>query len=240
MIFSGDRDSFSTKHNPLYGVTTGVITNNKDPEKIGRVKVKMPICFGKEESDWIRIVTPMSGGSRGIFFLPEVGDEVLIIYREGYMNDAYVLGSLWNTGETPPETNEDGDNLLKKILTKGGHELTFDDTEDEGSITVKTKKGGKIFIDDKKSTMTISAQGGGNVIIIDGEKDEITVKAANKVTVKSGGSQLILDGAGAKVDIKSDATVSVKGASVEIKASGTLDLKSDGALSIKGSIVTIN
>lgn len=240
MIFSGDRDSFSTKHNPLYGVTTGIVTNNKDPEKIGRIKVKMPICFDKEESDWIRVVTPMSGNSRGFFFLPEVDDEVLVIYREGYMNDAYVLGSLWNTGEVPPETNEEGDNLIKKVLTKGGHELVFDDEDGKGSITIKSKGGGKIFIDDEKSTVTISAQGGGNTIKIDGDKGEITVSAANKVTVKSGGSQLLLDGAGAKVDIKSDAALSIKGATVEIKASGSLDLKSDGALSIKGSIVTIN
>src|SRR5262249_43235482 len=67
----------------LKGVMVGVITNNQDPDGMGRVKVKFPCLSDDEESHWARIAAPMAGKERGIYFLPEVDDEVLVAFEHG-------------------------------------------------------------------------------------------------------------------------------------------------------------
>ena len=86
------------------GMMTGLITNNKDPEKYGRVKVKFPWLSEEDESDWLRVVVPGGGNNRGLLFLPEVNDEVLVGFEQGDINRPYVLGGLWNGQDTPPES----------------------------------------------------------------------------------------------------------------------------------------
>src|SRR4051812_31769405 len=80
----------------IYGVVVGVVTNNQDKEGLGRVKVKFPWLSDADESNWARIATPMAGASRGVFFLPEVDDEVLVVFEQGLVSRPYVLGGLWN------------------------------------------------------------------------------------------------------------------------------------------------
>ena len=85
----------------ILGVVTGVVTNNKDPDKLGRVKVRFPWLSDTDESWWARVASPMAGKDRGVFFLPEVDDEVLVAFEHGDPRFPYVIGALWN-GSTPP------------------------------------------------------------------------------------------------------------------------------------------
>ena len=64
----------------VYGVTVGVVTNNQDPDGLGRVKVRFPWLSDDDESFWARVVTPMAGNGRGLYLLPEVDDEVLVAF----------------------------------------------------------------------------------------------------------------------------------------------------------------
>src|ERR1700750_2275998 len=80
----------------IYGVVVAVVTNNQDPDGFGRVKVKFPWLSDVDESSWARIAAPMAGKARGIYFLPEVDDEVLVIFEHGDVRSPYVLGALWN------------------------------------------------------------------------------------------------------------------------------------------------
>ena len=86
----------------IYGVVIGIVTNNQDPDKLGRVKVQFPWLSNEDESFWARIASPMAGDKRGIYFLPEVDDEVLVVFEHGDMRFPYVIGALWNGQDSPP------------------------------------------------------------------------------------------------------------------------------------------
>src|SRR5687768_7153196 len=85
----------------MYGVVIGIITNNKDPDKLGRVKVKFPWLSDTDESFWARTATPMAGNQRGMYFLPEVDDEVLVAFEHGDLRFPYIIGALWNGKDKP-------------------------------------------------------------------------------------------------------------------------------------------
>jgi len=93
----------------LSGVMVAIVTNNKDPDGMGRVKLKLPWLSDDYESDWARIATLMAGPERGVYFLPEVDDEVLIAFEHGDIRRPMVLGCLWNGVDAPPITNDDGE-----------------------------------------------------------------------------------------------------------------------------------
>ena len=96
----------------IHGVVVGIITDNNDPEELGRVRVSFPWRGERDQSRWARVATLMAGNDRGTFFLPEVEDEVLVAFDRGDMNHPYVIGTLWNGVDTPPETNSDGSNNI--------------------------------------------------------------------------------------------------------------------------------
>jgi len=85
------------------GIVIGVVTDNSDPEGWGRVKVKYPWQEDNIVSHWARMATPMAGNGRGIEFLPEVNDEVVVAFEHGDMHRPFVLGALWNGVDAPPE-----------------------------------------------------------------------------------------------------------------------------------------
>ena len=85
----------------VFGVEIAIVTNNKDPEKQGRVKICFPRLPGKPESDWARVVQPAAGGGRGFYWLPEVSDEVLVAFERGQTNLPSVIGALWNGKDKP-------------------------------------------------------------------------------------------------------------------------------------------
>jgi uncharacterized protein involved in type VI secretion and phage assembly len=231
---------FDFVHNPnktndhrIYGVTVGVVTNNKDPEKLGRVKIKLPTRLGEKETDWARIVTPMAGKKMGMFFLPEVGDEVLVTFREGDMREPYVIGSLWNNEEIPPENNEDGKNNIRKIKSRAGHEITITDDDSEGSIEIKTKNGNAIRILDKgNGKVEINDKSGANKITIDGDKKAVSVEGDGKIQLKSKTCTINVDGNGSAVEVKSNTKVAIESTTVEINAKANLNISSDGMVNI--------
>ncbi len=83
----------NNQNHHFYGVTVGLVTNNKDPEGLGRVKVKFPWLSEKEESYWARVLTLMAGNDRGMYFLPEVDDEVLVAFEQGDMSFPYITAT---------------------------------------------------------------------------------------------------------------------------------------------------
>ena len=80
-----------TEGDRLYGVVVGIVTNNQDPDGMGRVKVRFPWLSATEESWWARIAVPMAGKDRGAYFLPEVDDEVLVAFEHGEVRSPYLL-----------------------------------------------------------------------------------------------------------------------------------------------------
>jgi len=199
----------------VYGVVVGVVTNNQDPEGLGRVKVLFPWLSDSEESHWARIATLMAGKDRGSFYLPEVDDEVLVAFEHGDVRFPYVVGMLWNGKDAPRYNNADGSNDKRVITSRGGHELVFDDNAQQGKVVIHTKKNQTITLDDSAGGEKISiADKSGNSVEIDATQNSIAVKSGLKLTIES---QVI-----------------------EIKAGGTMKLEATGTLTIKGAVVMIN
>lgn len=202
----------AAKEDRFYGVTVGIVTNNQDPDGLGRVKVKFPWLSEDEESFWARMLTPMAGEEMGIYFLPEVENEVLVAFEQGQIDFPYILGSLWNGKEKPPESNDDGENNKRTIKSRSGHVLRFDDTDGEEKIEIISKNEE-------------------NKIVINVSDDTITINAKADITIESADGKLIFSGNG--IEITSTDTL-------KIEASGDMDLKTDGQMNIKGSMVNLN
>ena len=211
------QDSREARENRIWGVVIGIVTNNQDPDAMGRVKVRFPWRDDGDESYWARIATLMAGDDRGCFFLPEVGDEVLVAFDHGDIHHPYILGALWNGVDTPPETNADGKNNIRKIKSRSGHEIIFDDNQEQmkEKIEVHTKAGHKILLDDSagQEKIEIVDKTGSNSIKIDSVQNSITIESAMQLKLKS---QMIEIESGTMMSIKAGATLTIQGALVKI------------------------
>jgi len=194
------------------GVVVGIVTNNQDEEGMGRVKVRFPWLSDEDESYWARVLSPASGGGHGIFFLPEVDTEVLVVFAHGDVRFPYVLGSLWNGKEAPPAANDDGKNNLRLIRSRSGHEIRLNDKQDEETVEIVDKSGK-------------------NSIVFNTAKNSITITSDKDITLTAAQGTITLDAQ--KVEIKSTADANVEaGAGMNIKAAATMN--------IKGAMVNIN
>ncbi|MFD2673194.1 phage baseplate assembly protein V [Marinicrinis sediminis] len=220
------------------GVMVGIVTNNKDPEKLARVKLKLPLREGENETDWVRIATMMVGKDKGSLFIPEVGDEVLVAFHLGEIRKPYVLGMLWNKKEGSPKA--DDKNNLRKIKSRSGHELIFDDTDGEEKVTIQTKSGTLIEWDDAKDTILMADKNNKNKVTVEGG-------SVQQVSIECGSNKVTVNGKG-DVSIESVKSLKMKSVQLDIEATGSMNIKagaslniqSNGMLAVKGSMVKIN
>lgn len=221
------------------GVYFGIVTDNKDPENLGRIKVKIPIIDKQNSLDWARMTTVMSGNKFGTLFIPEVGDEVLVAFHMGDIRQPIIIGCLWNK-KAPPPSGMDAKNNIRKITSRAGHEVILDDTQGSGKITLKTKSGQQIELAESSDSVQIKDKSGQNSLTIKGG-------ASGEIELKSGSTKISINNKG-DVVIESMKGVKLKSTQISIEANATLDLKgtaavnlkSDGLVNIKGSIVKIN
>jgi uncharacterized protein involved in type VI secretion and phage assembly len=192
------------------GVALAIVVENKDDSGTGRVKVRFPGQAESHETRWARVATPMTGNGYGTFFIPEVGDEVLVAFERGDLRFPYVIGSLWNGRNKAPLENADGQNDVRLIRTRKGHTLTFDDGA-RGRVQLELNDGKRLSIE------------GGSVTLQDGDGNGLTIES----------------GSGA-VTIRSTGRLTLKGSEISIEASGAMDIKASATLTIQGSLVRIN
>lgn len=211
MSITGILEQSKRPESRIYGVVAGIVTNNKDPEKLGRIKVKIPRISGEDESNWARVVSFMAGNERGAFFLPEVDDEVLVAFEYGDINLPYIIGSLWNGKDKPPLANDDGKNNIRMLKSRSGHIIRLDDTDGKEKIEIvdKTEK---------------------NMIIIDTKDNKISIKSEKDIEISAKG----------KITLEANDIEAKSKASTKIEASSGLDLKASGNMTIKGATVNIN
>jgi uncharacterized protein involved in type VI secretion and phage assembly len=129
----------------IFGAVIAVVSNVDDPDRLGRVKVRYPWLKDDSESPWARLVSFMAGAGRGAVFRPETGDEVLVLFEHGDMRFPYVIGALWNgKDQMPSERGTDGDNAVRLIKSRSGHQIVIDDTAGAEKVTVHDKAGNSI------------------------------------------------------------------------------------------------
>jgi phage protein D/phage baseplate assembly protein gpV len=182
------------------GVVVGLVTNNNDPQKQGRVKLKFPWLDDQLESNWARVCATGAGKGMGIHWLPEVNDEVLVAFEHGDFNYPYVLGGLWNGKDAPPEANavQSGKVEIRTFKTRAGHIIRLTDGPQKSIEIIDADNSTSIKLDTQSKKVTVVSQGdisleanSGNIelkgksIKIQGSSD-VTVNGTSKVDVKGG------------------------------------------------------
>jgi phage protein D len=218
---------------PINGVVVGQVTDVKDPDKLGRVKVKFPWLSDTFVSDWAWVVQQGAGANRGEVVLPEVNDTVLVGFFLGDPRHPYVLGGLYNgqdkadPGDGDVVDGNSGEINWRGFVSRTGHRMIFSDKSGDEYIELSTKdKKYLLKLDQGKTQIEVTSDG---KITITGKQD-ITVKGDANIKVEAGGN--LEEKATGNVKIEATGNMELKGAMVKIEASGVLEAK--------GSVIKLN
>ncbi|WP_268033522.1 type VI secretion system tip protein VgrG [Algoriphagus sp. PAP.12] len=211
----------------IKGLHIGKVTELTDPDGEFRVRVLIPVIDPNSEGIWARVSTPDAGegdDARGIFFVPEIGDEVIVGFVNEDPRDPVILGQLYSSAKPAPfEQNED--NFQKGIVTKSQLKLVFDD--DMKSITFETPNGNKVIISDDEGGILLEDENGNKVTM---SSDGIQMESVKDVIIKASGDVTI---EGTNVNLTANAQLKGEG-------SAGAEISSSGSTVISGSIVQIN
>ena len=190
---------------PIAGPQTATVVSNDDPKEAGHVRVQMNWQTGNMQTGWIRVMTPDAGSSdkvntnRGFVFIPEVGDKVLVGFRNGDPNRPYVMGSLFN-GYTA--AGGGSNNHKKSITSRSGSTITLDD--DAHTILISTSRKNNVFIDEKNGTVSIlSAEQ------VDVKTKHVNIEATEDMKIDVGKDLEISVGGNIKTAVGGDRELSV-------------------------------
>ena len=169
-----------------YGVYPALVTDIKDPDGQGRVKVSLPWSADTGSSRyeaWARLATMMGGNNRGSWFVPDVNDEVLIGFEAGDTRHPFVIGGLWNGSDAPPASMDGSGKNEKKVLrSRNGVKVTLDDQDGQEKFIAETPGGQKVTLKDGPGVVEIVDSNGNSVKL---EASGITITASAKVTVNA-------------------------------------------------------
>jgi uncharacterized protein involved in type VI secretion and phage assembly len=242
---------------PIPGVVSAIVTNAKDTEGMGQVKVKIPRLDDTFESDWLRVIQPGAGPGRGSFVLPEVDDEVLIVFEHGDVRRGYVLGGLYNGKDQADQpaaagtVQSDGRVSKRSFTSRKGHFVVVSDKDGDEYVEIATK-------DSQFSVKLAKDAGGGTVIVT--SANAIKISASGDITITGQGrvaieatrdltlkgqkvaieSQTELQIKGMNVSIEGSAQTQVKGATTKVSGSGMLELDGGANASLHAGLVRIN
>jgi uncharacterized protein involved in type VI secretion and phage assembly len=184
----------------IHGVMIGEVTDNRDPDNMGRVKVHLH-CL-EVESTWAYIATPMAGAGRGVYFLPEVHDVVLVVFVHGNTDCAYIVGSVWQGNNAPPENNSDGENNIRVIRSRSGNVFRFSDKDGDERIEIIDKTGG-------------------NSVVIKASDNSVAITCKGRMTLQADGIEITSNSdikihAGTTMNVDSSEDMTIQGAQVNI------------------------
>lgn len=194
---------------------SAMVTDNHDPNGLGRVKVKFHWMDGSEKTPWVRVTSPHAGGGKGGFFMPEKGEEVIVGFEGDQAEKPYVIGAVYNGKAKSDFSNAEND--LKVIQTRSGHLIKFDDKAGAESITIKDKEenifkidtaGGSISISDKVNNKIVIDTAGGSITINDKNNNNMTINSNdNSIGIKALGTITL---AAMSINLIAGATVNVQ------------------------------
>ncbi len=242
--FGLDPGKYSFKHNdindaPSAGLVGGirglqigiVVQLQSDPDGEYRIRVRIPVIDNSDQGIWTRIASLDAGDDRGAFFMPEIGDEVIVGFINNDPNDPVVLGMLHSSNKPAPITPQDANNE-KGFTTRSKMHLSFND--DTKTIVIDTPAGNSITIDEQSMKIEIKDQNGNSVKM---ETSGITLESPANIDIKAGAVLTLVGGASLSIgapslSVKADADVAIQGAVAKLSSSGITE--------ISGSIVKIN
>jgi Rhs element Vgr protein len=209
----------------VHGLQIAKVTQlHDDPDGEQRVMVRMPVISNDEQGVWARVATPDAGNNRGMFFRPEIDDEVIVGFLNGNPNDPIILGML-NSSAKPAPIEPTEDNHEKGLVTRSEMKFIFDD--DKKSVVIETPAGKKITVNEDAGIIQLEDE---NSNIVTLNADGINIESGADLTIKATG------------DIKLEGTNVEIAANAEFKADGGAgtSVTSSAITEIKGSLVQIN
>jgi uncharacterized protein involved in type VI secretion and phage assembly len=244
-----------------YGVMVGVVAKNYDKDMPGRVCVTIPTRDkDANELQWVRIAQPSGGSKWGHYFLPEIGDQVLLAFENGNIEKPYVIGCISKDRDQFLSKSVDKDNKIKRIVTRNGSELKFEDNKegegDKDRITLSTAKTSHMLkLDNEGGLIELTDKKGENSIKIKTKDGTMNIKAKSRIIVEVGDKiKLIMNGetgavrlecdelnlkSSRKVNIKTDGMLKMDASQISEKASSMYKTESGGIVSISGSPIKI-
>ena len=236
------------------GVMRGVVKENWDEKNPGKIRVELYLGEkGKLLSDWIPVAVPYAAEKAGMYFLPEVGTEVLVAFENGDPDCPVVLGSLWNSKTPLPEATAKKENDRKCLRTKAGHEISFDETKDKAVLRIETPGGLRLSLEDENEVITLQNKAGDTLLRISGKDGELCLDAKKKLELKVGGKALLsmesdkVTLSAGTLSAEGKQSLKLKGQSAEfkanmlnVKADASLKLEAGGVAELKGAMVKVN
>jgi uncharacterized protein involved in type VI secretion and phage assembly len=198
----------------LSSLVIGIVTNNRDPENLGRVKVKFPTLSDNEESNWARVLTIASGPSHGVQVLPEVNDEVLVGFEHGDLRHPVVIGGLYSGKNKPPLTSSDAvkSNKVASWLLKSRTGNTLQFLDGSGAA---------------EATVLMQHANAANLLRVQDKRIELLGKAGTELSIKIGN---------ASISISANGDIVLDGTNITLKARQDIKLQANVGVEAKGNV----
>lgn len=219
-----------------------VVIENHDPEGLGRIRAQFKWQSGNEMTPWMRIVTSSAAGGRGMYFIPEIDDEVYVDFDQGNPDRPYSTGALFHGKAKPTWT--DALNNIKALKTRGGNEVELNDKKDEQSLTIRDANGNTIHIDTASNTITITALEDLKIKAKNMQieiEETIDIKAGKDINTKVDENMTTEIGKNLKEKVGEKKTESVEksittkaGEDIKMESKKSITIKADKTLSLKG------
>jgi uncharacterized protein involved in type VI secretion and phage assembly len=193
-----------------YGKFRGFVADNQDPEKRGRLKLRVPSVLGDTETGWALPCFPFGGlAGHGLFLVPENDAQVWVEFEEGDLAHPIWTGTFWQRKDDVPAEATEGDGTKTRLLkTVSGHLLRFDDETDKEKLQILHPKGTEVAIDEK-GILTLTDSGGSKVTL-DPDAGKLVVEDSN-------GNTLTLDSSGTVVEDKNGNKIEMAAAGINVE-----------------------
>jgi phage baseplate assembly protein V len=152
----------------------------------------------RDDTDWCRVVQPYAGDGFGAIWIPEEKMEVLVSFVHGDMNEAIVLGGLYNGKDKPPAFRDKTKQDIKMWRTKVGHEIRLDDSDNQHAIEILTAGNHSVILDDQNKQIAISSAGGAQITLDDNSRNIEIAVGKGKITIDAIGN-IAIEGTTIKV-----------------------------------------
>ncbi len=208
----------------VQGLQTGIITDIVDADGDFRIKLRLPLVDNQEDGVYARLATLDAGNKRGTFFMPEIGDEVVVGFMNNDPDYPVILGML-HSGKNSAPLDPESANDKKGYVSRSDIKIVIDDGEK--SITIETPGGNIFSMNDTDKKISLKDSNGNKITM---EQSGITIESASALTLKAGSTLSI---SAPQLSAKADGELKLEGG-------GSTTVKSSGALTIQGSVVNIN
>lgn len=239
-----NNNSSSPKNNSntISGLQIGKVSQiEEDPSKEYNIQVEVPLFKSSEINKiWARLATFWASNQYGSFFIPDVGDEVVLGFFDNDPGKPVILGSLYSSNQSPAAEIEK-ENNTRSIVTKSRLKLQFD--EEKKVITLQTPGKNSIEISDDGKGITLTDQNSNKIAMTE---NGISIESAKSISLKAKTDISIQ--AGTELKLKGTSAVTIQGANIEAKAdvaftgkgSASAELSAGGQTVVKGAMVMIN